>query len=79
MTLEKLGEAPKRFEIGTREGGNSRTTEFEVDGLSWKVDVSQESLKKSVSQKHNETNNIYYDHCNDHRIAMTTILSSSKQ
>ena len=30
MKLEKLGEASRRFEIGARQGGNSRTTNSRV-------------------------------------------------
>ena len=63
---------------GYSTGGNSRPTEFEVDGRSSKVEISQASLDKSEKLK-NETNNMYYGHCNDHNIAMTTILPLSQQ
>ena len=66
MKLEKLGEASRRFEIGAREGGNSRTTNSRLmDCLR-----RSKSPKKVCSQKNlkNDNDNIIAD------IVMTTIL-----
>ena len=78
IKLEKLGQSSRRFEIGTREGGNSRTTSFEVDGLSSKAEVSQEIVNKYEHHK-KQTSNIYYWHCNGNNTMITAVLSLSKQ